>query len=198
MGATAATTSNRIVTIPNMLSLVRLACLPWFVWLLLVQNDRANAAWLLGALGATDWVDGYIARHFDQVSELGKVLDPTADRLLFLVGVGGIIIDGSAPVWFSVLVLAREALLGITLVVLTLMGMERFDVQWAGKAGTFLLMFAFPFFLMGEAGNNWFEQICAVAAWVVGIPGLVISYYAAFRYVPVMRKALAAGRRGKE
>jgi cardiolipin synthase (CMP-forming) len=197
MGATAATTSNRIVTIPNGLSLVRLACLPWFVWLLLVQDDRANAAWLLGALGATDWVDGYIARHFDQVSELGKVLDPTADRLLFLVGVGGIIIDGSAPLWFSVLVLAREALLGITLIVLTLMGMERFDVRWAGKAGTFLLMFAFPFFLMGAAGDNWFEQTCSVAAWVVGIPGLVVSYYAAFRYVPVMRQALAAGRRGK-
>jgi cardiolipin synthase len=197
MGATAATTSNRIVTIPNLLSLVRLACLPWFVWLLLVQDDRANAAWLLGALGATDWIDGYIARHFDQVSELGKVLDPTADRLLFLVGVGGIIIDGSAPVWFSVLVLAREALLGVTLVVLTLMGMERFDVRWAGKAGTFLLMFAFPFFLMGRAGDNWFEQTCSVAAWVVGIPGLVISYYAAFRYVPVMRQALAAGRRAK-
>ena len=198
MGATTATTSNRIVTIPNVLSLVRLACLPWFVWLLLVQNDRANAAWLLGALGATDWVDGYIARHFDQVSELGKVLDPTADRLLFLVGVGAIIIDGSAPLGFSVLVLAREALLGITLVVLTLMGMERFDVRWAGKAGTFLLMFAFPLFLMGEAGSNWFEQTCHVAAWLVGIPGLVISYYAAFSYVPVMRQALAAGRRGNQ
>src|SRR5580765_2282552 len=119
MGATAATTSNRIVTVPNLFSLIRLACLPLFVWLLLVQNDRASAAWLLGALGATDWIDGYIARHFDQVSELGKVLDPTADRLLFLVGIGAIMIDGSAPVVFSVLVLAREALLGITLVVRT-------------------------------------------------------------------------------
>ena len=94
--------------------------------------------------------------------------------------------------------LAREALLGVTLVVLTLMGMERFDVRWAGKAGTLLLMFAFPFFLMGRAGDNWFEQTCSVAAWVVGIPGLVVSYYAAFRYVPVMRQALAAGRRGKQ
>jgi cardiolipin synthase len=197
MGATAATTSNRILTVPNLLSLVRLACLPWFVWLLLVKNDRENAAWLLGALGATDWIDGYIARHFDQVSELGKVLDPTADRMLFLVGVGGIIIDGSAPVWFSVLVLAREAVLGITLVVLTLMGMERFDVRWAGKAGTFLLMFAFPFFLMGRAGDNWFMDASSVAAWICGIPGLVLSYYAAIRYVPVMRQALAAGRRGK-
>lgn len=196
MGATATTTSNRVVTIPNLLSVIRLACLPWFVWLLLVQNDRANAAWLLAALGATDWVDGYIARRFGQVSELGKVLDPTADRLLFLVGVGGIIIDGSAPLWFSLLVIVREALLGVTLVVLTLFGMQRFDVRWAGKAGTFGLMWAFPMFLMGRAGDNWFEQACAVGAWICGIPGLVLSYYAALRYVPVMRQALAAGRKG--
>jgi cardiolipin synthase len=197
MGATAATTPNRIATIPNLLSLVRLACLPWFVWLLLVQDDRASAAWLLGALGATDWVDGYIARRFDQVSELGKVLDPTADRLLFVVGISAMIVDGSAPVWFSVLVLAREVLLGVTLIVLTLMGMDRFEVRREGKAGTLLLMFAFPMFLMGAAGDNWFEQLCSVTAWLFGIPGLIISYYAAFRYVPVMRHALAAGRRAK-
>jgi cardiolipin synthase len=195
MGTTTATASNRIVTIPNLLSFVRLGCLPWFVWLLLVRHDRANAAWLLGALGATDWIDGYVARHFHQVSELGKVLDPTADRLLFLVGVGGIVIDGSAPAWFSFLVLAREALLVITLVVLTLMGMKRFDVRWAGKAGTFLLMWAFPMFLMGRAGDNWFMNTCSVAAWIFGLPGLVLSYYAALRYVPVMRDALATGRR---
>jgi cardiolipin synthase len=78
------------------------------------------------------------------------------------------------------------------------MGMQRFDVTWAGKAGTFMLMFAFPFFLMGQAGNNWFENFSSVAAWVFGIPGLVVSYYAAFRYVPVMRQALAAGRKGKQ
>jgi len=198
MGATAATTSNRIVTVPNLLSLIRLACLPWFLWLLFVENDRASAAWLLGALGATDWVDGYIARHFNQVSELGKVLDPTADRLLFVVGVGGIIIDGSAPFWFSILVLVREALLGVTLLVLTFMGMKRFDVSWAGKAGTFGLMWAFPMFLMGNAGDNWFQQLCSVAAWLCGIPGLVLSYYAAFRYVPVMREALASGRKGEQ
>ena len=79
-----------------------------FLCLLFGRDDRAAAAWLLAVLGATDWVDGYIARHFDQVSELGKILDPVADRLLFFVGVGGILIDGRCPVWFAVAVLVRE------------------------------------------------------------------------------------------
>src|SRR5262249_61812034 len=105
---------------------------------------------LLGVLGATDWVDGYIARRFGQVSELGKVLDPTADRLLFIVCVGGIIVDGSAPLVFSVLVVAREVVVGGSLVILTLMGMKRFDVSWSGKAGTFGLSLAFPPFLIGS------------------------------------------------
>ena len=79
------------------------------------EDDRASAAWLLGVLGATDWVDGYVARHLNQVSELGKVLDPIADRLLFIVCVGGILIDGSVPTWFGVAVLAREVVVGGTL-----------------------------------------------------------------------------------
>src|SRR5690242_3941096 len=87
------------LTVPNAITVVRLLCLPLFVWLLFGREHRAAAAWLLGGLGATDWVDGFLARRWHQVSELGKVLDPTADRLLFIVGVGSIIIDGSAPLW---------------------------------------------------------------------------------------------------
>ena len=81
---------SRILTVPNAITLVRLACIPLFLWLLFAQDDRASAAWLLGVVGATDWVDGYAARHLHQVSELGKVLDPTADRLVFIVCVGAI------------------------------------------------------------------------------------------------------------
>ena len=88
---------DRILTIPNVITVVRLLCLPVFLWLLFDEENRAAAAWLLGVLGATDFVDGYIARHFNQVSELGKILDPVADRLLFFVGVGAILIDGSVP-----------------------------------------------------------------------------------------------------
>ena len=77
--------------------MVRLSLLPVFVYLLFGGDNRAAAAWLLAFLGITDFLDGYVARHFNQVSELGKILDPVADRLLFFVGIGGILIDGSAP-----------------------------------------------------------------------------------------------------
>ena len=100
-GAEAAVDTSRILTVPNVISLVRLLCLPLFVYLLFGRDNRAAAAGLLAVLGATDWVDGYIARHFHQVSDLGKILDPVADRLLFFVGVACILIDGSVPVWFA-------------------------------------------------------------------------------------------------
>ena len=95
--ATASPATNRVLTVPNVITVVRLCCIPVFLWLLFGLENRYAAAVLLGVLGATDWVDGYVARRYDQVSELGKVLDPTADRLLFIVCVGGIIVDGSAP-----------------------------------------------------------------------------------------------------
>ncbi|MCU1343749.1 MAG: pgsA [Acidimicrobiia bacterium] len=187
---------DRVLTVPNGLSLIRLALIPVFVYVLFGRDNRAGAAWLMGGLGATDWVDGYIARRFNQVSTFGKVLDPTADRLLLIVGVACIIIDGSAPGWFSALVVAREVILGGALVVLTAMGMDRFDVSWFGKAGTFGLMFSFPAFLLGHsdfAGNAVFE----VLGWVFGIPGLLFSYYAAATYLPIMKRSLRDGRARK-
>lgn len=185
--------TDRLLTVPNGLTVIRLCCIPVFLWLLFGREDRAMAAWLLGALGATDWVDGYIARRFGQVSELGKVLDPTADRLLLIVGIGSIIIDGSAPIWFAVLVLVREVVFGGALVILTLVGMKRFDVRWVGKAGTFANMFAFPLFLMGEARVR-LSTLCHWLGWLCAIPGLALSYWAAITYVPTIRRSLAEGR----
>ena len=98
-----------MLTVPNAITCARLLCIPLFLWLLFAQDDRASAAWLLGLVGATDWVDGYAARHLHQVSELGKVLDPTADRLVFIICGGAILIDGSVPTWFGVAVLAARS-----------------------------------------------------------------------------------------
>jgi cardiolipin synthase len=186
---------DRILTVPNLLSVVRLACVPLFLWLLFGRDDRYAAALLLAALGATDWVDGYVARHFDQVSSLGKVLDPTADRILLLVGIGAILVDGSVPAWVAVAALAREALVAVAALVLASLGATRIDVQWVGKAGTFALMVAFPLFLASEADIGWADT-AEVLAWLWAVPGLVLSWYAALNYVPLARNALREGRVG--
>jgi cardiolipin synthase len=189
--------ASRILTVPNVITLVRLACLPLYLYLLFGRDDRGSAAILLGLLGATDWVDGYVARHFNQVSDLGKVLDPVADRLLFFVGIGGIIVvGGAAPAWFCWVVIAREVFVSVAVVGLALLGASRIDVTWYGKAGTFCLMFAFPFFLAGS--SSWgIAPLFHAAAWLIGIPGLVLSYWAAVLYVPIGLRALREGRAGR-
>lgn len=186
-------TEDRILTVPNLLSLGRLACVPVFVWLLFGRDDRAGAAWLLGALGATDWVDGVVARRFGQVSTLGKVLDPTADRILLGVGVASILADGAVPAWLGWTVVTREVLVSAAVLALAAAGAARIDVAWVGKAGTFGLMWAFPLFLMSHAPVGW-HQTARALAWVFAIPGLALSLYAAVAYLPRCRAALREGR----
>ena len=128
---------GRVLTIPNVISVVRLACIPLFCWLLLGADERLAAFLLLTFLGCTDWVDGYIARHFDQGSELGKVLDPTADRLLLLVAVDRA--DRSTAACPLVgrgrsCSCARRVVGGATLV-LAAAGARRIDVHWVGQGG---------------------------------------------------------------
>ncbi|CAN5429816.1 CDP-alcohol phosphatidyltransferase family protein [soil metagenome] len=185
---------DSIATIPNLVTLLRLLCLPVFVYLLFVVENRAAAAWTLGALGATDWVDGSLARRLGQVSEFGKKFDPTVDRLLFIVGLVAILVDGSMPVWFGVAVLARELAVGGAVAIGTLVyGMERFDVTFLGKTATLLLMFAIPGFLLGTSdfpGADGFQ----LASWILGVPGLVLSFYTAIIYVPRIRDGVRAAR----
>ena len=180
---------DRILTIPNIITVVRLCLMPVFLWLLFGKEDRASAAWLLAFLGTTDFFDGYIARHFNQVSNLGKILDPVADRLLFILGVGGIVIDGAVPTWFAVATLVREALVGGATVTLAAVGVRRIDVTWFGKAYTLLLMIAFPLFLASHSTLGWHEG-GGTAAWAFGIPGLILAWYSAALYVPIAAKAL--------
>ena len=190
----AAGETDRLLTVPNLFTLLRLLCLPLFLYLLFGRDNRAAAALLLGALGATDWVDGYLARRLGQVSEFGKKFDPTVDRLLFIVATIAIIIDGAAPVWFCVLVLLREVLVGGTVAVATVaFNMPRFDVSWWGKAATFLLMFAIPSFMLGTSDIPAHDAF-TVCGWLLGIPGLVISWVTAVTYVPKIRAGIVAGR----
>lgn len=197
--ATAATDEaalGRILTAPNAITGVRLLCIPLFVWLLFGAHRQTDAAILLGVLGATDWVDGYVARRFGQVSTLGKVLDPAADRILVGAGVIAIMVAGAVPVWFGALTVAREALVAGTTLLLASLGARRIDVLWVGKAGTFGLMFAYPAFLLSHGSASWQEPF-RVFAWVTGALGLTLAYLAAASYVGPARRALAEGRRGR-
>ena len=182
-----------ILTVPNLISIARLGCIPWFMWLLFGAEDRMWAALLLGGLGATDWVDGWAARRLGQVSELGKILDPTADRLLLLVAVPCLLVDGTIPGWFALTVLVREVLVGAASLALAALGARRIDVSWWGKTGTFALLWAVPCFLAGESRMP-VDEAFTVMAWVFGLPGLAIAWWAAFGYLPVARRALAEGR----
>jgi cardiolipin synthase len=193
VAAPAATSEDRVLTVPNVITFVRLCLLPVFVWLLLGRENRTAAAGLLAFLGVTDFLDGWIARHYDQASNLGKVLDPVADRLLFFVSAGAILIDGSVPTWFAVVVLVRETLVAAATLVLAAMGARRIDVTWYGKAGTFGLMFAFPLFLTASSTVSWADT-AEVLAWVAAIPALALSLYSAALYIPMARQALAEGR----
>ena len=188
---------DRIVTVPNLISLVRLGCIPVFLWLLFSQDDRFSAALLWGVVGATDWVDGWWARRFDVVSEFGKLIEPVTEWAVLIVGILAVSIDGSVPWWLVVLTLAREVLVAIAGVVLGALGARRIDVTWWGKCATFGLYFAFPFLLAGASDigvADWFRW----AGWICAIPSLVYSYLSAAQYIPLGFEALREGRLDRE
>ncbi len=184
---------REIFTVPNLITLLRLCCLPIFLWLLFSVKDRGAAAWLLGGLGATDWVDGWVARRFNQKSDFGAIFDPTVDRGLFIVAVIAILIDESMPIWFGSAILVREVFVAGAMSIATAFGMKRFAVNKWGKRYTFLLMFAVPLILLGQAegaGSRWVSWL----GWFFGLPALVISYTTAINYLPVIRANLRSGR----
>lgn len=185
--------SRTIATWPNVVTLLRLACLPIFLWLLFGQGDRESAAWLLGVLGATDWVDGWLARRLNQRSDFGAVFDPAVDRLLFIVGVGSIVIDGAVPGWLGWSVVAREVFVAALMLGGTAMGMPRFAVNQWGKNYTFALMFAFPLLLIGASDAGW-SLGARNAGWAIAIPGLILCYATALLYVPQVVEGVRRAR----
>lgn len=184
---------DRILTVPNLITVARLACIPLFLYLLFGRDNEVAAAALLAVLGATDWFDGKVARRYNQVSELGKLLDPAADRILLITAVIAITAVGAVPLWFALPIMIREPLMFVAVVALGLMGAKRIDVTWYGKAGTFLLMFAFPLLLVGHSDES-FAPAAEVAGWLCGIPGLALSLFATALYIPMARTALVEGR----
>jgi cardiolipin synthase (CMP-forming) len=197
--ASVPTGTGRILTLPNLVTMLRLACIPLFLWLLLGSDHTAQAAWLLAFLGTTDWIDGYLARHLHQGSELGKILDPTADRLLLVAATVGIVAFGvpGEVATLAIVLLARETLVGAASLALAAAGARRIDVLWVGKAGTLAVMFALPMLLLAPEVTGFWHVVLLIGGWGFGIPGTVLGYYAAAKYVPAARAALAEGRQAR-
>ena len=188
-------------TWPNLVTVVRLAFLPVFFWLVFATDHWAMAAWLLGILGATDWIDGYLARRLHQVSSIGKILDPVADRILVISGLLSVAAVGAVPWWFALLTLIRELIVSILTLVLAALGAARINVLWWGKVSTFALMTTFPAFLLtcnpdGAPLQTW-QTLLRYATWVVGIFGLTLSWVVLVGYVRPALAALRAGRQGR-
>ena len=182
----------------NLVTLVRLALIPVFVWLLFSTHHRALAAWLLAVLGATDWIDGFLARRLHQTSTIGKIIDPTADRILVMVGLISVAVAGGVPWWFAGVTLVREVLVSVLTVVLAALGATRIDVLWWGKVSTFALMTTFPLFLLTTNAHpgplEAWQQVVRDITWVVGVGGLGLAWVVFFGYVKPATRALAQGR----
>ena len=180
-----------VFTVPNIITMVRIALLPYFV--LLMADDRVVAgAWFFGLLAFTDWIDGYIARRFNQVSEFGKVLDPVADRLIFFVGIGTVLYFHHFPIWLGIVILVREVSIAILMVGATIAGMDRFPVTAMGKKAAFGLMCAVPWITLGSAGGWW--GVFVYIGWIAAVPAVAYSYISFAQYLPTVRANMASGR----
>ena len=186
---------DRIATVPNLLSLIRILLIPVFVQLLLHHDKAYEEAGLilLGAVVATDWVDGYIARHAGQVSNLGKLLDPVADRLAIAAALVTLVIRHAFPLWAALLVLVRDALILVAGLVVLVRRRVRLDVRWIGKTATFGLMFAFPLIAWGNFGL-WMHGPALAVGWFVFVPSIALYYAAAVVYSFDLKRALSGSR----
>jgi cardiolipin synthase len=181
-----------VLTIPNLVSLTRLALVPVFVWLL-TQDRIAAAGWLLGVIGSTDWIDGFLARRLDQISKVGEFLDPLADRLAVAVAVIGGLVKGVFPAWFGWAIIVREGLIGVGALALGLKAGTKLTVRRLGKLATLLLYASVAWFYIGVGSDvDWVVW----AAWIVGLPGLILYYVVGVQYFDDLRKVVAAEQSG--
>ena len=178
-----------VATIPNAISLFRILLIPVFVWLIVDADTTTVGLLVFAGVVATDWVDGTIARRTGQVSDVGKVLDPVADRLAIAAGIIALAIRGVFPVWAAVLILARDVVvLAVGLFVLVRTRV-RIDVRWIGKVATFSLMVAVPAISWGALDLPLAAAATAVG-WVTFAVGIVEYYLAAAVYAGDARAAL--------
>lgn len=173
------------MTVPNLLSMLRLALVPVFLWLLL--NERYLSAIVVLALSSlTDYLDGYFARKFNQVTRLGQLLDPAADRLYIFSTLVGLSITGIIPVWLALVIIARDVVLAVAYPILATHGYGPLPVHYLGKTGTFALLYAFPLLLMAyifEPATFVLEPL----AWAFALWGVGLYWWGAYVYLRQVR-----------
>ncbi|UNX53153.1 CDP-alcohol phosphatidyltransferase family protein [Georgenia sp. TF02-10] len=193
-GRAAPARAERVWTVPNAISAARLVLVPVFAVLIFTERDLAALVVLVVA-GASDWVDGVIARRFDQVSRLGQLLDPAADRLFIFVTIVGLGWRDIIPWWLVVVIAARDLLLLALLPVLTRYGYGPLPVHLAGKAGTFALLYAFPLLLLAGAPGV-LGHVAWTVGWASALWGVGLYWFAALLYAEQVVRIVRSHRAG--
>ena len=181
--------TDRIFTIPNILSLLRLLGVPVFLWLILGPKLDGWAVVLLFVAGATDYFDGKIARATGQISRLGQLLDPLADRLYILATLIGLVVRDIVPLWFALVLIARDLILALVLIPLRRRGVVGLPVTFLGKAATFNLLYALPFLLLGATYNSaasvWSQWAgwAFMVGWAFAIWGFALYLWTGVMYL---------------
>jgi cardiolipin synthase len=173
--------NGEVLNIPNLLSFLRIALVPVFLWLLL-NEMFLSAIFVLMVAGITDFLDGYLARKLNQMTKLGKVLDPVADRLYIFATLLALSITGHIPWWLAALVIARDLLMLISLPVLVSLGYSTLPVHYLGKASTFALLYSFPLLLMGKIFVEA-QFILLPLAWAFALWGVALYWWSGFVYL---------------
>jgi cardiolipin synthase len=184
-------TPDRILTVPNALSVVRLALLPVFVWLVLGPEADAIAVGVLVLIGLSDYLDGYLARRLNQTSKLGALLDPVADRLYILAAVVALGIREVIPLWLAVALPARDVFLWGLVPFLRTRGYSALPVHFLGKAATAALIYAFPLLLLGD-GTSTVALVSRVFGWAFALWGIGMYWWAGVLYAWQVQRLLAS------
>jgi cardiolipin synthase len=190
-----AATTDRVLTIPNALSLLRLLLVPVFAVLIVAEQD-GWALLVLAVSGLTDWLDGYLARRWQQISRVGQLLDPAADRLYILSTLLGLAWRDLIPWWLVVIIVSRDVLLALTVPLLARHGYGPLPVHFLGKAATFNLLYAFPLILLG----GWPGLVGDVArplGWAFAWWGTGLYWWAGLLYLRQMRLLIGTSRLGE-
>lgn len=190
------TPSGRILTIPNLLSVARLAGVPLFLWLLLGPHADGWALLILALSGLTDYLDGKIARWLGQTSKLGVLLDPAADRLYIFCTIAAFVARDIVPLWLALVLVGRDVFLGLCLMLLRRHGYAPLAVHGMGKAATFALLYAFPLLLIA-AGHGTLSDVAHPIAWAFTIWGTALYVWAGLLYVIQATQLLRTDRTGQ-